>query len=48
MSAVRVEDLGGYLTEYLRSVRDGETVVVVDRKTPIARIVPFESPTRNP
>ena len=30
------------LSSYLASVRKGETVVVYDRSTPIARLVPFE------
>lgn len=30
------------LSEYLAAVRSGETVIVHDRRTPIARLVPFD------
>ena len=30
------------LSEHLRGVRAGESVIVLDRRTPIARLVPFE------
>jgi len=42
MSDVRVSELKAKLSAYLSEVRRGETVVVYDRSTPIARIVPFE------
>ena len=32
----------GKLSEYLRAVRRGGVVVIKDRETPIARLVPFE------
>jgi prevent-host-death family protein len=41
MSEVRIADLKARLSEHLRSVRNGGTVTVLDRDTPIARIVPF-------
>ena len=41
MSAVRIADLKARLSEHLRSVRNGDTVIVLDRDTPIARIVPY-------
>jgi prevent-host-death family protein len=41
MSDVRIADLKARLSEHLRSVRNGGTVTVLDRDTPIARIVPF-------
>jgi prevent-host-death family protein len=40
MKAVRVAELKARLSEYLRMVRRGHTVTVLDRQTPIARIVP--------
>jgi prevent-host-death family protein len=43
MSAVRIAELKAHLSEHLRSVRNGETLTVLDRDTPVARIVPFES-----
>jgi prevent-host-death family protein len=42
MRQTNVSDLKARLSEYLAAVRNGETVVVHDRRTPIARLVPFE------
>lgn len=42
MSGVRVADLKSRLSEHLRKVRAGRSVTVLDRNTPIARIVPYE------
>jgi antitoxin (DNA-binding transcriptional repressor) of toxin-antitoxin stability system len=44
MSNVRIADLKAHLSEHLRSVRNGGTLTVLDRDTPIARIVPFTAP----
>jgi prevent-host-death family protein len=44
MSDVRIADLKARLSEHLRSVRNGGTVTVLDRDTPIARIVPVGAP----
>jgi len=41
MSDVRIADLKARLSEHLRSVRNGGTVTVLDRNTPVARIIPF-------
>ena len=41
MREVRIAELKARLSEHLRSVRNGETVTVLDRDTPIARIVPY-------
>jgi prevent-host-death family protein len=41
MSNVRIADLKARLSEHLRSVRNGGTLTVLDRDTPVARIVPF-------
>jgi antitoxin (DNA-binding transcriptional repressor) of toxin-antitoxin stability system len=41
MKSVRIADLKARLSEHLRSVRNGGTLTVLDRDTPIARIVPF-------
>ncbi|MGH7149772.1 MAG: type II toxin-antitoxin system Phd/YefM family antitoxin [Planctomycetota bacterium] len=43
MKTVGVAELKSRLSEYLRRVRRGQTIVVVDRRTPIARLVPYES-----
>jgi len=40
MSSVGIADLKARLSEHLRKVRQGETITVLDRQTPIARIVP--------
>ena len=41
MKAVRIAELKSRLSEHLRSVRKGRTLTVLDRDTPIARIVPY-------
>jgi prevent-host-death family protein len=41
MSNVGIAELKARLSEYLRSVRKGGTLTVLDRDTPIARIVPY-------
>jgi prevent-host-death family protein len=40
MKQVRIAELKSRLSEYLRAVRRGETIAVLDRETPVARIVP--------
>lgn len=42
MKTVRIAELKARLSEYLRLVRRGHPVIVMDRDTPIARIVPIE------
>ena len=41
MRHVRIADLKARLSEYLRAVRRGETIAVLDRDTPVAQIVPI-------
>lgn len=41
MSVVGIADLKARLSEHLRAVRKGRTLTVVDRNTPVARIVPY-------
>jgi prevent-host-death family protein len=41
MGDVRIADLKAKLSEHLRSVRNGSTLTVLDRDTPVARIVPY-------
>lgn len=43
MRRANVSQLKARLSAYLAEVRRGETVVVYDRATPIARLVPFET-----
>lgn len=38
---VKVAELKAKLSAYLRSARAGHTVVVCDRDTPVARLVPY-------
>jgi antitoxin (DNA-binding transcriptional repressor) of toxin-antitoxin stability system len=45
MKKARIAELRGSLSRYLRYVRGGGTVVVLDRDVPIARLVPLEPPT---
>lgn len=42
MSKVGIADLKAHLSEHLRRVRRGRAITVVDRETPIARIVPYD------
>ena len=44
MSNVGIAALKARLSEHLRSVRNGGTLTVLDRDTPIARIVPYAAP----
>jgi antitoxin (DNA-binding transcriptional repressor) of toxin-antitoxin stability system len=41
MSKLRIADLKAHLSEHLRRVRAGRTLTVLDRDTPIAKIVPY-------
>jgi prevent-host-death family protein len=42
MKHANVSELKAHLSSYLTAVRGGETVVVHDRKTPIARLIPYQ------
>ena len=41
MTTVRIAELKARLSEHLRAVRKGRTLTVLDRDTPIARIIPY-------
>lgn len=41
MNKVGIADLKAHLSEHLRRVRGGHTLTVLDRDTPVARIVPY-------
>jgi len=41
MKGIGIADLKARLSEHLRSVRKGRTLTVLDRDTPVARIVPY-------
>jgi len=42
MKTAKISELKAKLSAYLAEARNGGTVVVYDRNTPIARIVPFD------
>jgi prevent-host-death family protein len=42
MKSAKVSELKAHLSAYLAEVRHGETVIVCDRNTPVARLVPYE------
>ena len=41
MKGVGIAELKAHLSRYLKGVRRGHSVVVLDRKEPIARVVPY-------
>jgi prevent-host-death family protein len=43
MKEVRIAELKSRLSEYLREVRAGHTIIVMDRDSPIATLVPYAS-----
>lgn len=43
MKTVGIADLKAHLSEHLRAVRKGRTLTVLDRDSPIARLVPVEA-----
>ncbi len=45
MKQVRIAELKARLSEYLRAVRRGETIAVLDRETPVAQIIPVRDRT---
>lgn len=40
MRQVRIAELKARLSEFLRAVRGGESITVLDRDTPIAQLIP--------
>ncbi len=45
MKRVRIAELKSHLSEYLRAVRGGQSIAVLDRETPVAHIVPIKNPS---
>lgn len=43
MTKVKIAVLKAKLSSYLHRVRQGEQIIVTDRKTPVARVVPYLS-----
>ncbi|SRR5712692_10480081 len=41
LTEVKIGDFKAHLSEHLRRVRRGQEIVVKDRETPIARVVPY-------
>jgi prevent-host-death family protein len=41
MKSVKIAELKAKLSQHLREVRRGHSVIVLDRDTPIARLVPY-------
>jgi antitoxin (DNA-binding transcriptional repressor) of toxin-antitoxin stability system len=41
MKGIGIAELKARLSEHLRLVRKGRTLIVLDRDTPVARIVPY-------
>ena len=44
-STVRIAELKNNLSRYLRSAQKGHEIVIKDRETPIARLVPYDRPS---
>ena len=43
MASVQIAELKNNLSAYLRKVRTGEEIIICDRKSPIAKIVPLST-----
>lgn len=43
MTHVKIAEFKSQLSRYLERVRHGDELVVTDRKTPIARVVPYRA-----
>ncbi len=45
MKQVGITELKSHLSKYLRAVRGGQTIAVLDRETPVAQFVPIRQST---
>ncbi len=45
-TALRIAEFKARLSEHLQAVRRGAEIVVKDRETPIARVVPYAAASR--
>ena len=43
MNKVGIADLKAHLSQHLRKVRGGRTLIVLDRNTPMAHIIPYDA-----
>jgi prevent-host-death family protein len=41
MNTVKIAEFKSHLSEHLRQVKRGQTLIIMDRNTPIARVVPY-------
>lgn len=41
MRAVGIAEMKANLSGYVKAVRDGQSITVLDRKTPVAQLIPF-------
>ena len=41
---VKIAEFKGHLSEHLRAVRRGHEIIIKDRDTPVARVVPYRPP----
>jgi prevent-host-death family protein len=46
MLAVKISDFKAHLSEYIRQARNGVELEILDRTTPVARLVPVIKETR--
>lgn len=46
MKQVGIAELKSHLSQYLRAVRSGQSIAVLDRDTPVAHIVPVRTPVK--
>lgn len=44
MKSVKIAEFKSKLSAYIRLIRKGFELVVTDRETPVARVIPFEEP----
>jgi|SRR5580658_218008 prevent-host-death family protein len=44
MSTVGIAELKAHLSEYVRAAQKGREVIIRDRQTPVAKLVPIEQP----
>ena len=47
MLATNISNLKQHLSENLRKVKEGKTITIVERDTPIAKIVPLKKATQH-
>jgi prevent-host-death family protein len=48
MVVAKIADLKNNLSRYLARVRRGDEIIVYDRQTPVARLLPFDQPATGP